>query len=130
MSDLDKNEIKRLKKLDDAFGWRVTVSVKEHFNKVGKYEAFALSPTEDEKKEQMQAMRGLFTLNETKMAMANLKSVDVFMRVARRIGSDAEIGALLPAKAFEAGDVNLLEKCKLDSLAAIVRERLNMGGPR
>lgn len=128
MSDinLDKDEKQRIQKLDDAFGWRTTVSVKEHFNKVGKFEAFAMAPTEAEKKEQMQAMRGLFTLNETKMSMANLKAVDIFMRVARRIGDDAEIGALLPAKAFQSKDVELLEKCKFDSLAAIVRARLNL----
>jgi hypothetical protein len=34
--------------------------VKEQFNKVGKLEAFAAAPTEDEEKEQYRLMRGMF----------------------------------------------------------------------
>ena len=114
----------RLAKLSDAFGWRVTVGVKEHFNSVGKLAAFAAAPTEAEKDEQKASMKGLLFKSETEASLSTLTATDVFMRVARRIGTDAELAALLPADRFQAGDAELLEKNKLTSLAALVKTAL------
>ncbi|MBI1216691.1 MAG: hypothetical protein GC185_12845 [Alphaproteobacteria bacterium] len=114
-------EQKRLMKIDDAFGWRLSVGVKEHFNNAGKYEQFAQAPTEAEKAEQKAAIKGLLFKSEPEAALAFLTATDVFMRVARRIGTDEELAGLIKADAFDAADVAVLEKNKLTSLAALVK---------
>jgi hypothetical protein len=114
----------RLQKLSDAFGWRVTVGVKEHFTNTGKIKAFAAAPTEDEKAEQKTAMRGLLFKSDAEAAVATLTATDVFMRVARRVGTDEELAGLLPAAKFDEKDVEVLEKNKLDSLAALVKKAI------
>ena len=122
--DLSGDEKKRLAKIGDAFGWRVSVSVKEHFNKVGKFQDFAMASTPAEEAEQRQAMKGLFSMSEAQASFATLKATDVFMRVARRVGTDQEIAELLPKGVFDTKDAELLEKCELKSLAALVRTRV------
>ena len=121
---LSREEKQRIEKIGNATSWRFTISVKEHFNKVGKYEAFAAAPTEAEKKAQMDAMKGLFNMSESDANLATLKATDIFMGVARRIGTDAELAALLPAGKLDQKDAELLEKCELKSLAALVRAKL------
>jgi uncharacterized protein YukE len=111
----------RLEKIQDAFGWRVTVGVKEHFNAIGKFKEFAAAPTAAEKEEQMASLKGLLFKSPADAAVASLTATDVFMRVARRVGSDAELAGLLPADRFDAKDVEVLEKNKLTSLAALVK---------
>jgi hypothetical protein len=118
-------EQERLMKIQDAFGWRVTVGVKEHFNNAGKYQQFADAPTEAEKAEQKAAMRGLLMKSEPEAALASLTATDVFMRVARRVGTDAELSTLFSADTLDAKDVELLEKKKLTSLAALVKTALD-----
>ena len=111
----------RLEKLQDAFGWRVTVGVKEHFNKIGKYKEFAAAPTDADNDEQRAALKGLLFKSEAESTLSTLTATDVFMRVARRVGSDAELAGLLPAHRFDEKDVEVLEKNKLTSLAALVK---------
>ncbi len=114
-------EQKRLRKIEDAFGWRMTTRVKEHFNKAGKYQQFAEAPTESEKEEQKAALKGLLYKSAPKATLASLTATDVFMRVARRVGNDEELAGLIKAGIFDAKDVEILEKNKLTSLAALVK---------
>ncbi len=114
-------DIKRLAKIEDAFGWRMSIAVKEHFNAAGKYQQFAAEPTADEIAAQKSAIKGLLMKSDAEATLGTLKAADVFMGVARRVGSDADLAALLPKKDFEAADVDLLEKNKLPSLAALVK---------
>jgi hypothetical protein len=111
----------RLEKIEDAFGWRMSVAVKEHFNAAGKYQQFAAEPTADEIAAQKNALKGLLLKSDAEATLGTLKATDVFMGVARRVGSDADLAALLPKKDFDAADVDLLEKNKLPSLAALVK---------
>jgi hypothetical protein len=117
-------ETERLMKIDDAFGWRISVGVKEHFNNAGKDAQFIAAMTDDDKAEQKAAIRGLLLKSEPEAALATLKATDVFMRVARRVGTDEELAKILPAAKFEEKDVELLEKNKLTSLAALVKASL------
>ncbi|MBI3440390.1 MAG: hypothetical protein HY052_01055 [Proteobacteria bacterium] len=110
-----------MEKIGDALNWRVTTSVKEHFNKAGKLEAFAAEATDVEKNEQKNAMKGLFFMSESEATLATLKATDIFMAVARRVGNDAELAALLPAGKFDKTDIEILEKCQLKSLADLIR---------
>ena len=57
-------------------------------------------------------------------SLASLKSTDIFMQVARRVGTDAELAALLPVDKLDAEDAGILEKNHLDSLAALVKTAL------
>jgi len=123
---LNKQECLRLQELSNIFSWRFTISVKEHFNNAGKYQSLVDAPTEEEKQEQKQAIKGLFYMTETESTIATLKVTDIFMRIALRVGNENEMGALLPAGAFSDGDVALLEKCQLNSLAATVRARMGL----
>lgn len=114
----------RLAKIEKAFGWRMSVAVKEHFNAAGKYQQFAQAPTAAENEAQKRALKGLLFKSDEEATLSYLRSTDVFMSVARRVGDDAELGALLPKKNFDAADVELLEKHKLPSLAALVKATL------
>ncbi|MDF3025617.1 MAG: hypothetical protein K0R10_2978, partial [Alphaproteobacteria bacterium] len=111
----------RLEKIQDAFGWRMSVAVKEHFNAAGKFQQFAQAPTDAENEQQRNALRGLLMKSDAEATLGYLKATDVFMGVARRVGSDADLAALLPKKDFDATDVDVLEKNKLPSLAALVK---------
>lgn len=119
MPKAEENE--RLAKIEDAFGWRMSVAVKEHFNAAGKFQQFAQAPTEAENEQQRNALRGLLTKSDEEATLGYLKATDVFMSVARRVGSDDELAALLPKNNFDAADVEVLEKHKLPSLAALVK---------
>ncbi|MBL8714345.1 MAG: hypothetical protein JNM12_15750 [Alphaproteobacteria bacterium] len=119
MPKAEENE--RLEKIHDAFGWRMSVAVKEHFNAAGKFQQFAQAPTEAENEQQRNALRGLLTKSDEEATLGYLKATDVFMSVARRVGSDADLAALLPKNNFDATDVEVLEKHKLPSLAALVK---------
>lgn len=119
MPKAEENE--RLEKIHDAFGWRMSVAVKEHFNAAGKFQQFAQAPTEAENEQQRNALRGLLTKSDEEATLGYLKATDVFMSVARRVGSDDELAALLPKNNFDATDVEVLEKHKLPSLAALVK---------
>ncbi len=120
---LEENE--RLMKIQDAFGWRVTVGVKEHFNNAGKIQAFAAAATDADNAEQKAALKGLLYKSEPEAALASLTATDVFMRVARRVGTDAELAGLVNVDKLDAKDVELLEKNKLTSLAALVKTALD-----
>lgn len=111
----------RLEKIQDAFGWRMSVAVKEHFNAAGKFQQFAQAPTDAENEQQRNALRGLLMKSDAEATLGYLKATDVFMGVARRVGSDADLAALLPKKDFDATDVDVLEKNKLPALAALVK---------
>jgi hypothetical protein len=115
---LTTEEKQRLEKIDDIIGWRQFIAVKEQFNKVGKLEAFAAAPTDAEKKEQYKLMRGMFGRDA---AVSSLKNADIFYQVARRVGTDQELSATLPDGKFEAKDAELLEKCEMKALAALVK---------
>lgn len=119
MPKAEENE--RLAKIEDAFGWRMSVAVKEHFNAAGKFQQFAQAPTEAENEQQRNALRGLLLKSDEEATLGYLKATDVFMSVARRVGSDDELAALLPKNKFDAADVEVLEKHKLPSLAALVK---------
>ena len=120
-----ENEEKRhLIELDDAFDWHVTIAVQEHFNAVGKYQAFASAPTPAEKQAQTDAEKGILLMSTADASLASLKSTDIFMQVARRVGTDAELAALLPVDKLDAEDAGILEKNHLDSLAALVKTAL------
>lgn len=119
---LSREEKKRLEKIDDALDWRFSVSVKEHFNKAGKLQAFADAATEEEKKEQMKLLRFMFN-DGVQGTLTAVRNYDLFVQVARRVGTDEELGALLPAGKLDAQDAALLEKCEMKSLAAIIRAR-------
>jgi hypothetical protein len=121
----EMEEKERLMKIQDAFGWRMTVGVKEHFNNAGKYQQFAEAPTDAEKAEQMAALKGLLYKSEPEAALASLTATDVFMRVARRVGTDAELSGLVNVDKLDTKDVELLEKNKLTSLAALVKTALD-----
>lgn len=121
---LSNEEMKSLEKVHDATGWRFSVAVKEQFNNAGKYQKFATEYTEDESKEQKAAIRGLLHMSDEQSTMALLKATDIFVRVARRVGDDKDLAALLPAGKFDEKDAAVLEKCELKSLAAVVRARL------
>lgn len=122
---LTREEKQRLEKIDDAIGWRQFISVKEHFNKAGKLEAFAAAPTDDEKKEQIKLMKAMFGRDG---AFASVRNADIFFQVARRVGTDAELAPLLPDGKFDAKDAELLEKCEMKSLAALIKTKLG-GNP-
>jgi len=111
----------RLAKIEKAFGWRMSVAVKEHFNAAGKYQQFAEAPTEEESKAQLQAIKGILLKSDEEATLGYLKATDAFMAVARRVGTDADLAALLPKNNFDATDVDVLEKHKLPSLAALVK---------
>ena len=115
------DEALRLEKIHDAFGWRVTVGIKEHFNNAGKLQAFAAATTEAENEEQRAALKGLLWKSEHEATLSTLTATDVFMRVALRVGTDAELASFLPPASFDAKDVEVLEKNKLTSLAALVK---------
>lgn len=119
MPKAEENE--RLAKIEDAFGWRMSVAVKEHFNAAGKFQQFAQAPTEAENEQQRNALRGLLLKSDEEATLGYLNATDVFMSVARRVGSDDELAALLPKNKFDATDVEVLEKHKLPSLAALVK---------
>lgn len=119
MPKAEENE--RLAKIEDAFGWHMSVAVKEHFNAAGKFQQFAQAPTEAENEQQRNALRGLLLKSDEEATLGYLKATDVFMSVARRVGSDDELAALLPKNKFDATDVEVLEKHKLPSLAALVK---------
>lgn len=114
-------EEKRLEKISDAFGWRLTIAVKEHFNAAGKYQQFAEEPTTAEKEAQVNAIKGLLWMSDKEAVINSLKATDIFMSVARRVGSDDELAALLPRDKLDAKDVEALEKNQLPSLAALVK---------
>jgi hypothetical protein len=118
---LTRDEKKRLQKIDDAIGWRQFISVKEHFNKAGKLEAFATAPTAEEKQEQVRMLKHIFGRDG---AFASVRNADLFFQVARRIGTDAELAPLLPDGKFDAKDAELLEKCEMKSLAALIKTKL------
>ena len=63
----------------------------------------------------------MLTKSDEEATLGYLKATDVFMSVARRVGSDDELAALLPKNKFDAADVEVLEKHKLPSLAALVK---------
>lgn len=117
---LTREEANRLDEITDAIDWRFTIAVKEHFNEAGKLQAFADAPTEAEKAEQKATLRSLFNPG-VKGTLASIKGTELFVQVARRIGTDEELGALLPKGKLDEKDAALLEKCEMKSLAAIIR---------
>lgn len=114
-----KEERKRFEKISNVFGWRFSVSVKEMFNRAGKYQAFAAAPTEEEKKAQMGCTKYIFTKDSD---YYSLKMSDMFLEVARRVNqNDAELAALVPKDKLDANDLALLEKYDMKALAAVVK---------
>ncbi|MGZ9097399.1 MAG: hypothetical protein ACXW30_03780 [Micavibrio sp.] len=118
---LSKDEVKRLEKMENIFDYRFSIALKEHFNKAGKFNDFANAPTEAEKKNQMEALRGLLRMTDQQATLALLKSSDIFTSVARRVGNDKDLATLLPKDRLDEQDAAVLEKCQLNSLAALVR---------
>ncbi len=120
-----QNDKKRLEKIGNALDYHVTISIKEHFNKVGKMDQFVKTVTPEEIAEQKAAMRGMFYMTEDQMTLATLKTTDIFMRAARRVATDdKELAAFLPAGKFEREDVEILKKNGLKSLSAVVKAHL------
>lgn len=118
---LSNDEMKRLEKIENIFDYRFSIALKEHFNKAGKFNDFANAPTEAEKKSQMDAIRGLLRMTDQQATLAVLKASDIFTSVARRIGDDKDLATLLPRDKLDEQDAAVLEKCQLNSLAALVR---------
>ena len=125
MPKLNQQEKKRVREIDESLGWRFSVSIKDHFNKAGKMQDFAATPTKAEIAEQTQAMRELVKsmFDETKSSWCSLKTLDIFLGAARRLEDDAVLATHLPAGKFKATDVPLLEKSELKSLAALVKQQ-------
>lgn len=113
-----------LVRIDNAFNWRVSLSVKEHFNKAGKIQEFVAAVTDADKAEQKAAIKGLLWKTESEAALGSLTAMDVFLRAARRVSSDEELAALLPADKLDAEDVAVLEKNNLTSMAALVKKAI------
>jgi hypothetical protein len=80
--------------------------------------------TSAEAEERLEAIYGSFGWRDAPIVLASLKSTDVFARVARRvINDDKALAAVMPGS-FDKKDADLLEKCEMKSLAALVRMRL------
>jgi len=147
MTDMIPNsaEAKRLDKIGEAFNNDLLDSISNHFNGAV---TNAFTPDEDkenlnaidetqkalEKSSKLLAAGNIFRaeIYSSEATLASLKPIDLFMRVARRVGSDAEIAACLPprkSRTFfprrsDKKDAAVLEKYELKSLAAVIRAKL------
>lgn len=123
MSTLKRADVKRLEEINAMTNWRLTHSIMAHFNEKGKADAFANAPTEQEKRAQMDLAPHIIFGTDKQTAIASAKNTDIFLTVARRVGNDDELAALLPAK-VRPEDVALLTKAGCPSFAALVKRRL------
>lgn len=127
LSDEDKQRLKKIDKiLDGAHRSGIVASIRKHFNGAAIHQAFTLAESE----EQMCAVyatvgefAGFTPGSGTNGTLPSLKSTDIFMSVARRVASDKDLATLLPKK-LNKKDAEVLEKCELKSLAALVRAKL------
>jgi hypothetical protein len=113
---LNNEEKKRLETLADAFLDIGSLNVHGHLRSTGKLEALQWIGSESEEQE-----KALRNKNHTAAALAQLKFIDIFMTVARRAATDAELGACVPAGQLDKKDAELLEKHRFKALAAVVR---------
>ncbi|MBU0800007.1 MAG: hypothetical protein KKA05_03305 [Alphaproteobacteria bacterium] len=113
-------EQKRIQDISASFGWRYSIAIRDHFNKAGKIQDFANAATPEEIATQKVHMKHIFGKNAD---LATLSNLDIYVAAARRVGTDEELAALLPAEKLTAADADLLDKCQLKSLAALVRLR-------
>lgn len=118
MSKLTSNELKQLDAIDNKVDYNFSISVKEHFNKIGKLQDFAATATDAEKKEQKQLIKELM---KTGSSENSVKILNLFIKAARRVGNDQDLAAYLPQKSFTDSDAALLDKVGCKDYAALVR---------
>lgn len=120
--NLDKEETRRLEKINKALGWRVPNSISHLFNETGRGAAFANAATPEEKKEPRRRLKEIFTMLDS--SLPELQNANLFMTAARRVGTDEELAAHLPQGKFDSEDVRVLEKYGLNALAAVIKTSL------
>jgi hypothetical protein len=123
-SKLAKEEIKRLEEISDAFDYRFSIPLKEHFHKSGRLEKMEDAVTKEEKQEQRAAIKGILSFNMEKRTKASLKVVECFTKAALRVGTDEEISKFISKDKIVKEDVELLKKHEFHSLAAVAQASL------
>ena len=135
---LTEEEKQRLEKIDQALSgikssdiisdiiesYDIIMSVCDNFNGAAISQAFTAAENREHEEAFKKFVGAFKEETRTNETLHSLKMTDVFMGVARRVANnDKKLAALLPKKLGQK-EAEVLEKCELKSLAAVVRAKL------